>query len=213
MAARHRRARDTMRRTHSPQGPVARIAGEASISTAMGRRELLVAGVVQSIDAEHAESSDYWPAMLPDRRPARALLLGAGGGTLAALLHRRFGPVPLVAVDNDPDMVALGRRAFYLGLPGVQPVIADAFAFAATCPGRFDYVAVDLFHGAERPRQVGGRPFLGELARLAAPRGVVAFNLFRDRRVETTIMRIARMLPLARRTDVGKNVVLHCRGR
>jgi spermidine synthase len=188
-------------------------AGEVSLSTATGRRELLVAGVVQSIDAEHAERSDYWTAMLPDGRPARALLLGAGGGTLAALLHRRFGPVPVVAVDDDLCVVALGRREFYLRLPNVQPVLADAFAFAANCPGRFDYVAVDIFRGAERPRQIAGRPFLRDLARLGGPRGAVAFNLFRDRRIEATIARIERVLPVVRRVDAGKNVVLHCRPR
>jgi spermidine synthase len=147
-----------------------------------GRVELLVGGVVQSIDIESAAGREYWPAMLPDRRPGRSLLLGAGGGTLAALLLRRFGRTRVIAVDDDPRVVALGRERFYLELPGVEVVIADAFAFVAACRGRFDYIAVDLFRGGERPRELLGRPFLRALTRLATPGATVAFNLFRDRR-------------------------------
>src|SRR5688572_22064144 len=94
-----------------------------------GRTALMVDGVVQSIDVESADASDYWSAMLPDTKPVQALLLGAGGGTLAAMLHRRFGPLPIVAVDNDPEVVWLGRTSFYLALPEVSVILADAFQF------------------------------------------------------------------------------------
>ncbi|MGH2600420.1 MAG: spermidine synthase [Dehalococcoidia bacterium] len=179
----------------------------------LGRRVLLVGGVVQSVDLHDAEVGDYWPAMLPDLRPSRSLLLGAGGGTLAALLLRRFGPLPIVAVDDNPRVVALGRAEMYLGLPEVQVVLADAFSFVESCPAWFDYVAVDLFRGAERPRAVLGKPFLRGLRRLTAPGGVLAFNLFRDRRVESTVGRIGRVLSVVRQVQAGKNVVVHCRVR
>jgi spermidine synthase len=153
--------------------------------------------------------------MLPDQRPSRALLLGAGGGTLAALLLRRFGPLPIVAVDDDPRVVALGRAEMYLSLAEVQVVLADAFLFVEACPARFDfdYVAVDLFRGADRPRAVLGKPFLRGLRRLTAPGGVVAFNLFRDRRVESAAGRIGQVLSVVRQVQAGKNVVVHCRVR
>jgi spermidine synthase len=178
-----------------------------------GRPALVVDGVVQSVTVECAGPGEYWPAMLPDVRPHRALLLGAGGGTLAALLRRRFGRVRVVAVDDDPRVVELGRRAFYLGEPGVEPVIADAFAFAAACPARFDYIAVDLFRGGERPAAVLGRPFLNALRRLAEPRGRIAVNLFHDKRIETSITRVSRVLTVTDRVAVGRNVILHCRAR
>ena len=177
-----------------------------------GRPALIAGGVVQSVSVESAGADDYWPAMLPDVRPARALLLGAGGGTLAALLTRRFDGVCIVAVDHDPRAIALGRQAFYLGLPNVAVVLADAFAFAATCPGRFDYIAVDIFRGGECPRGVLGRPFLNDLRRLAASRGTgIVINLFRDRGLTRKIARIERLLTVRRRVDAGRNTVLHCR--
>jgi spermidine synthase len=183
----------------------------ATVIETDGRRELCVGGVVQSVDLESAAGREYWNAMLPDRRPSRALLLGAGGGTLAALLRRRFGSLPIVAVDDDPRVVAVGRVCFYLAMAGVQVILADAFRFAATTPGRFDYIAVDLFHGAERPRETVGRPFLRDLARIAGPSGAISINLFRDRRVDTAVARIERVLMVSRRIEAGKNVVLHCR--
>lgn len=197
------------RRTQKPdqRAPALRLACDR------GRRALLAGGVVQSIDVESAGASDYWTAMLPDTRPARALLLGAGGGTLAALLHRRFGSVPVVAVDDDPALVRLGRSAFYLDLPEVSIILADAFQFVAACPGRFDYIAVDLFRGGERPRALLGRPFLRDLRRIAAANAVIAINLFDDRRIENAVTRIARSLTVTRRIGAGKNVVLHCRVR
>jgi spermidine synthase len=178
-----------------------------------GRTALLVDGVVQSTDVENADASDYWTAMLPDTRPEQALLLGAGGGTLAAMLHRRFGPLPIIAVDNDPEVVRLGRASFYLTLPEVSVVLADAFQFAAACRGRFDYIAVDLFRGNERPRELAGRPFLRDLRRIARPGATVAFNLFKDRRVEVTHTRIARLLAPVQQVTAGKNVVTHYRVR
>ena len=178
-----------------------------------GRLALVVNGVVQSIDLESADASDYWPAMLPDAKPEQALLLGAGGGTLAAMLNRRFGPLDVIAVDNDPEVVRLGRTSFYLTLPRVSVVLADAFQFAASCRGRFDYIAVDLFRGNERPREVAARPFLRDLRRITRPGATVAFNLFKDRRVEHTLTRIARLLVPVRQVTVGKNVVTHYRVR
>jgi spermidine synthase len=162
---------------------------------------------------DSAAGREYWNAMLPERRPARALLLGAGGGTLAALLQHRFGHVPVVAVDDDPRVVALGRVKLYLALPGVQVVLADAFRFVSGCRGRFDYIAVDLFHGAQRPREVLGRPFLRDLARLAGQGGDISINLFRDRRIDTAVARIGRVLPVSRRVEAGKNLVVWCRVR
>lgn len=176
-----------------------------------GYPALLVDGVIQSVSVEAAVASEYWPAMLPGVRPRRALLLGAGGGTLAALLTRRFGGVRILAVDDDLRVLRLGRQALYLDLPNVELALADAFAFCAACHGRFDFIAVDLFRGGTRPRAVLGRPFLHDLRRLAAPHALIAINLFRDRRTSMHITRIERVLTVTRRTDVGLNTILHCR--
>ncbi len=174
-----------------------------------GRPALLVSGVVQSV-APRAAGDGYWTAMLPAHRPDRALLLGFGAGTIAHLLLERFGSLPIVGVDDDPAVLA-AREAF-APLPGcVQLVLADARTFVHGCAGRFDYVAVDLFHGGEVPRGLFGQPFLRAVRSALAPRGHAVFNLFRDQSAERRLARLGRVFRVERAERVRDNLVVHCR--
>ena len=94
-----------------------------------GRPVLLVNGAVQSVLADDPEG--YWQRMVPDVKPRRALLLGLGAGTVARLLHERFGEVPLYArVDLAGGRVMeleLVEPFLFLGL---HPPAADRLAAA-----------------------------------------------------------------------------------
>src|SRR5829696_5798620 len=169
------------------------------------RIELVVDGVVQSVNPESVRDDDYWGMMLPDLATRRALILGAGGGTLAALLRRRAPDARIVAIDADHAVIAAGRRELHLEAAGIDVVLADAFLFAAGCPARFDYVAVDLFVGAVSPPETLAKPFLRNLRRLTAPGGTIVFNRFRGRRVDREITRLAAVLGVPRRVDSGNN--------
>lgn len=148
--------------------------------------------------------------MIPDVRPRRALLLGVGAGTIARLLHARFGPVPIVGVDDDRSVLEIARDAL-ANLPGLELVDDDAFAYVARASGRFDLACIDLYRGAQPQAQIVSRPFLRQLRALLAPRGLAAFNLFVDRRVETRVGRIARVFRVLEKIRIGKNVVVWCR--
>src|SRR5436305_6912824 len=78
-----------------------------------GRAALLVDGVVQSISPEDGlASGGYWAAMVPPLRPRRVLILGLGGGTLARLMHARWGSsVAIVGVDDDVAIVETALAA------------------------------------------------------------------------------------------------------
>lgn len=173
-----------------------------------GRRVLLVDETVQSSADVAAEG--YWSAMVPDRRPRRALLLGLGVGTVARRLHVRFGPLPVVGVDDDPAVIAVARREL-ADLPCLEIVEADAFRYVATTAERFDLACVDLYRGAQLQAGIVGRPFLRRLRELLAPRGHAAINLFADRRTMMRIHRLARVFRVLRTVAVGKNVVVWCR--
>ena len=175
-----------------------------------GRPALLVDGVVQSVAPAFA-GGGYWTAMLPEHRPRRALLLGLGGGTIARLLIARFGPMPIVGVDDEPAVVAAARIAFGPLPPELQIVIADALAFVHGCAGRFDYVAVDLFHGDQIPRGVFGQPFLRAARAALTPGGLAVFNLFQDMRTAHRLERLGRVLRVERQLRVGNNLLVHCR--
>ena len=84
-----------------------------------GRAALLVDGVVQSISPEDGlAGGGYWAAMVPDDPPRNALILGLGGGTLARLLQARWGDVPMVGVDNDPEIVETAEHVGWLPRSG-----------------------------------------------------------------------------------------------
>jgi spermidine synthase len=183
---------------------------EARLGEDRGRPAVLVGGVVQSVDPGSA-AGGYWPAMLPDVRPTRALLLGLGGGTVAHLLAGRFGSIAIVGVDDDPRVLHLARSAFGPLPDGTQLVLADALSFVRGRPRVFDYVAVDLFHGDRMPRGLFARPFLRALQRTLTPRGVATFNLFRDQRTAGRMAHIGAVMAIERSVIVGMNVIVHCR--
>jgi spermidine synthase len=144
-----------------------------------GRRALIVDGAVQSVAAEDGHrGSGYWAAMIPDTRPQSTLILGLGAGTVAHLLTRRFGPVPIVAVDDDPETVAIAQSEFDLNLENVNIEIGDAFEFVQSCAEKFDLILVDLYHGARPAPGMVSVPFLSGLQRILERKGQIVFNLY-----------------------------------
>ena len=186
---------------------------EVRLGEDAGRPVLLVNGAVQSVLADDPEG--YWRLMVPDVKPRRALLLGLGAGTIARLLHDRFGDVPIVGIDNDLDVIDFARELL-ADLPSLAIEHGDAFEYveqASAAGERFDYVAVDLYRGDHLAHGVVGRPFLRGLRTLAEPRGLVIFNLFFERRVYDRIRRIERVFRVVKRQLAHRNLVLWCRTR
>jgi spermidine synthase len=177
-----------------------------------GHRALMADGVILSVAVgEKDPPFGYWAAMLPEGSPRSALLLGLGAGTLAQLLTRRFPDIRIVGVDIDPQIVEFARRHFDMVLPNLQVVVGDAFAYAADCRQRFDYVAVDLFCGHAFQRGALARPFLRALKTIAGPTGEIVVNLFRDRRSDVYVNRLARILYVHRVERLSRNVIARCR--
>lgn len=176
-----------------------------------GRLALAIDGAVQSIAvAAGGPPGGYWGAMLPEAPPRDALLLGLGGGTIAQLLVRAFGPLPLVGVDDDPAVLALGREALGLDLPNLEIVVDDAFTYAAGCRRRFDLVCVDLYRDGAIPARVCAPGFLRAVRALLRPGGTATFNLARDRAAGNRLRQLARVFLVTRRVLVGFNLVVHC---
>ena len=177
-----------------------------------GHRVLMQDGVILSASVTEGDPPfGYWTAMLPEGTPRTALLLGLGAGTLAHLLARRFPGIRMVGVDIDPRVVEFARHHFDLAVPHLEVVIGDAFAYAADCRDPFDYVAVDLFCGHAFQRGALAKPFLRSLKTIAGPAGEIAVNLFRDRRGEVYVNRLARILAIHRVVRLPYNIVVHCR--
>lgn len=197
-----------------------------------GSTALEVGGVVQSIfwpdeappDIGTLFAIGYWELMLPPTCPRRALLLGLGGGTVAALLARRCPGVAITGVEADALVLATARAELGLDdIPGLVAVQADAFAWvaemsaqmsarvSASLDARFDYIAVDLFLAGSLVPGTLATPFLRQVASLLAPEGMLAINLALSRRYDEQRHRLARVFSIEReRRHVG-NVVIHAR--
>jgi spermidine synthase len=185
---------------------------------------MMINDVIQSVVVPPGEfGPGPWPALLPDRAPARSMILGLGGGTIVHLLTRQFGAHPIVGIEIDPNVIALGRAHFGLDLPHLQIVEADALGLVARLSGliaddsaratngRFDYILVDLYEGGSIVRASLGRPFLRQIRALVTPDGSVVFNLFRDRRVHDRLHRLRQMFAIERTVPVNLNLAVHCR--
>jgi spermidine synthase len=177
-----------------------------------GRKVLRVGGVIQSVHVDEGYLPDVWDAMLPRRRPERALILGLGGGTIATLLTQRWGAVPTVGVELDPAVIWLAKQEFGLGeLAHVRIVQEDAFSYVRRCGDRYDTICVDLYTAGKMAHGVFDMTFLRGIARLLTPEGTVAFNLWRSAYLGDQLRRLRRVLEVIETVEADDNIVAHCR--
>ncbi|HEX6121947.1 MAG TPA: methyltransferase domain-containing protein [Ktedonobacterales bacterium] len=177
-----------------------------------GRKVLRVGGVIQSVHVDEMYVPDVWDALLPRRRPEHALILGLGGGTVATLLTRRWGAVPTIGVELDPAVIWLATHEFGLGeLAHVRIVREDAFSYVRRCEDAFDAICVDLYTAGKMAHGVFDTTFLRHIARLLAPEGTVAFNLWRSAYLSDQLRRLRRVLTVVETVEADDNIVVHCR--
>jgi spermidine synthase len=187
------------------------VGGDVRVTSEQGRSLLRVAGVIQSVSVDASHEPDVWDAMLPARRPEAALILGMGGGTIAALLTRRFGPLPIVGVEHDPQIARLAHETFGMReLPHVQIVVEDAVSFVRQCQATFDLICVDLYTGGKLAHGVLDAGFLRATSHLLMRDGTITINLWASPYLADQLRRIQRVLPVRDVLEVGGNVVVHC---
>lgn len=184
------------------------------VAVEAGRKILRVGGVIQSVAVDDLYQRDVWDAMLPERRPASALILGLGGGTTAMLLTRRWGALPISGVELDPSVVWLARHEFGLGqMAHVQIEQADAFDYMRRCVDRRDLICVDLYTAGKMAHGVLASPFLRDVARCLTPEGVAIFNFWRTPYLDDQVRRLRRELVVERIVEVDENILVHCRAQ
>jgi spermidine synthase len=173
-------------------------------------KALLVNGTVQSVSLDSHESLfGYWPLMLPESRPRNALILGLGGGTLAQLLLRRFGPIPITGIDDSEAVIILAETELGLDREAIRVIITDAFEWVTQTKERFDYVAIDLYRGGEVPRRAFSTSFLRSVRELMLPAGRIVANLAQDDSSQERIERLSRLYRVLQTRKAGKNLVVH----
>lgn len=114
-------------------------------------------------------------------KPRRALILGMGGGALARTLLASFPALEIDAVELRPAVVEAAHEA--LGLPRDPRLavhIMDAGEFVRNAPSStYDLVLTDLFDAQGMVSLLADEDFQRACARILAPRGALASNLWR----------------------------------
>lgn len=108
----------------------------------------------------------------------RVLILGMGGGNLAAYLRREIPGLEVDLVDIDPAVPEVARE--YMGFredAGIRVHVADARRFVEEAEGRWDLIFSDTYIGLAVPFHVTTEEFLREARERLAPGGVFALNL------------------------------------
>jgi SAM-dependent methyltransferase len=170
----------------------------------------------QPAAGEGAPSRGYWELMLPTECPRRALIVGLGGATAAALLVRRCPGVRIVGIERDETVLALARAEFGLDeIAGLTVVVADAFADiparADREPGSYDFICLDLYEGGRLAPGTLATAFLRRLATLLSPGGTLSVNLFITGRLGEQLHRLRRVFVVERELRTSGNVVIHAR--
>lgn len=106
------------------------------------------------------------------------LLLGFGGGSVADILLNEYGSDAfIVAVEQDEEIIRLGKKYFGTGhLPNMELVHDDALHYVTEEKNEYDMVVVDLFRELEVPDQFARMDFLKKLETLLSPGGILFYN-------------------------------------
>jgi predicted membrane-bound spermidine synthase len=127
----------------------------------------------------------------PGFRPARALMLGFGGGNMAHHLLRKFHDLTIQGIELDPLMIKLGHLyGMSKPNPQIRVRISDAFLWLERNRRQFDFIFVDLYQGFAIPSPVASQKFLTQLARALDPQGVAVINFYQDDEVHNGLERL-----------------------
>jgi spermidine synthase len=150
-------------------------------------------------------------ALLPPRLDA-VLDLGAGCGGFSRHLHARVPAPRVVAVEQNPAMIALATAQF--ALPKHQHIhIDDAPRYLAASEEHFDLILCDLFLDRRAPEAMSEPAFFTALHRRLAPQGALALNTLPGSAQELTsslryLRRNFAAIGIVQFSDLGNVVVL-----
>ena len=174
--------RRTLAKFNSP------ISGKIEVVQEGKERRLMVGGLAQSINYDAPDVGErIWGVLaqtqISNLKIQNSLILGLGGGTVAHLLTKKFGPIPIDAIELDPMMVEIGKKFFDLNeLKNLNVVVADAVSVVANPaayplnPLPYTLILVDLYCGSKYPTKAESPTFFAALKRLTHPKGLLVFN-------------------------------------
>jgi spermidine synthase len=135
--------------------------------------------------------------------PARALIVGLGGGGMVRFFQRRDAAVEIDAIDIDPVVVEVAQRYFgTVPSETVRLLTADGYRFIRYSPDLYDVIYQDAFLRPSDETDAAGvqlrikdAPFYAEVRDRMTPQGVVAVNLYPHAKREGDVAELRRAFP------------------
>jgi spermidine synthase len=117
-------------------------------------------------------------AALYPRDVKRVLMLGLGGGAVAAYLARFIPAATIDIVELDPGVIDVAKTYFGIRETSAAHLYeSDARVFLNRHSERYDIILVDAFTGSYIPFHLMTKEFYGLVHDRLAPHGVAAFNI------------------------------------
>lgn len=155
------------------------------LQTTAGEHRLLLDRVPQTvIDLRTGKSRlEYTDCVLRvarmvPRSSGNALLLGLGGGVIAAELAALGWSVD--AVEIDPVVVAIAEQEFLLDRELVDVFVDDARRYAARAAEQYDIIVVDAYGGGQVPFHLLTQEFWALLKGRRSSQGATIINAITD---------------------------------
>jgi len=119
--------------------------------------------------------------------PARVLIVGLGGGTLAMTLREILPETQIDTVEIDPAVVKVARKYFNFKTDAKMAVFEEdgrVFVKKQMKTGvKYDLIMLDAFDDDYIPEHLLTKEFLTEVKSLLTPQGVLAANTFSSSRL------------------------------
>ena len=161
-----------------------RYSGKINVWEKEGSLVLEVGGYPQSVSLNTPDLPQrYWYKAVEEvssrlNEPARALLVGVGGGTILHLLSRKFPRLQMVGVEIDEEILKIARQFFELDqIPNLEIVVGEGGEYISSYQGEsFDLVFVDAYLGGNFPLHFEEEQFLAHLRHKTNLKGLVVIN-------------------------------------
>lgn len=116
--------------------------------------------------------------------PRSALLVGLGAGSLTKFIYRHLPATRITVVEIEPQVHAVARQFFKLPDDDerLNVVIGDGVDYMNDGKRRFDCILVDGFDENARAGALDSAPFYAACRARLTSRGLLAVNLFGQRR-------------------------------
>lgn len=149
-------------------------------------------------DLELSYTRSMMAFLLFNERPARVLMIGLGGGSLAKFIYHRMPWATTEVVEINPRVVAIARQCFHVPNDDARFMVAvgDGAEYMARDGRGADVIVVDGYDAESQVEELSNAAFYTACrARLDAG-GILVVNLWgSDRNFNETLLRIEAGFP------------------